>query len=267
MKKSIFFVLTLSAMAFSSCMSEEEMFQPLDNSLATIELNISNNEELNVSTRAIVSDNDLGKWYATVSKDGGTVIDGITKASDLKDKAFQPGNYTFKVSSHNNLAASYANGNSAGGAYYEATVTKYLNTGVNPLTFDCGTAQNSKITVNWSGANNETGLTFNYVEARQGSRTYTYSNTGGSAFFEAGPDKTVNCTLHYTFNGSPKTITKTINVTEAATNYKLTITANTNGSITITINYADFTEGGETTVTIDAATGTEETTQTSGTGE
>ena len=260
MKKSIFSTLVLSAMTLCSCMSEEEMFQPLDNSLATIELNISNNEELNVSTRATVSNDDLSQWYASATKDAeSTSVDGISKASDLVGKTFEPGSYTFKVSNHENLAASLANASSAGAAYYEASVTQTLVKGVNTLTFDCGTAKNSKITVDWSGTNGVEGLTFTNVIATQDARSYTYSENG-SAFFEAGKGKKVSCTLNYTFNGAEKQLPKDIAVANAATNYKLTITANSNGTITtITINYDNgFTEGATETVTIDAATGEEE---------
>ena len=262
MKKSIFSTLVLSAMTLCSCMSEEEMFQPLDNSLATIELNISNNEELNVSTRATVSNDDLSQWYASATKDAeSTPVDGITKASDLISKTFVPGSYTFKVASHESLEASLANGGSAGAAYYEASVTQTLVKGVNTLTFNCETAKNSKITVDWSGTNGVEGLTFNNVTATQDSRTYTYNASGNSAFFDAGQDKTVLCTLNYTFNNVSKSISKTINTTAAATNYKLNISANSNGTITtITINYDDtFSDGGTTSVTIDAATGSEAT--------
>lgn len=261
MKKSIFSTLVLSAMTLCSCMSEEEMFQPLDNSLATIELNISNNEELNVSTRAAQTVSDFTQWYASATKDAeSTPVDDITKASDLVSKTFVPGSYTFKVASHESLAASLANGGSAGAAYYEASVTKDLVKGVNTLTFNCETAKNSKITVDWSGTSGVTGLTFNNVTATQDTRTYTYDTSGNSAFFDAGQDKTVSCTLNYTFNNVSKSISKTINTTAAATNYKLNISANSNGTITtITINYDDgFTEGTTETVTIDAATGEEE---------
>lgn len=261
MKKSIFSTLVLSAMTLCSCMSEEEMFQPLDNSLATIELNISNNEELNVSTRAAQTVLDFTQWYASATKDAeSTPVAGISKASDLVGKTFEPGSYTFKVSNHENLAASLANASSAGAAYYEASVTKDLVKGVNTLTLDCGTAKNSKITVDWSGTSGVTGLTFNNVTATQDSRTYTYDTSGNSAFFDAGEGKNVSCTLNYTFNGTEKQLPKDIAVANAATNYKLTIKANSNGTITtITINYDDgFTEGTTETVTIDAATGGKE---------
>ena len=70
----------------------------------------------------------------------------------------------------------------------------------------------------------------------------------------------MTCTLNYTFNNVSKSISKTINTTAAATNYKLNISATSNGTITtITINYDDtFSDGEATSVTIDAATGEEE---------
>ena len=261
MKKSIFSTLALSAMTLCSCMSEEEMFQPLDNSLATIELNISNNEELNVSTRAAQAQNvsDLTQWYAQVGENPQTTAD------QLQGKTYKPGSYNITVSSHTSLEAALANDNnsSAGAPYYTANDNVTLNAGTNLLTFNCGTAKNSKITVDWSGTNGVEGLTFNNVKATQDGRTYTYTDCGTTskyAFFAAGEGKSVSCVLNYTFNGESKTISKTINTTATATNYKLTIKANSNGTITtITINYDDtFSDGGTTSVTIDAATGEEE---------
>ena len=256
MKKSIFSTLVLSAMTLCSCMSEEEMFQPLDNSLATIELNISNNEELNVSTRATVSNDDLSQWYAQVGENPQTTAD------QLQGKTYKPGSYNITVSSHTSLEAALANDNnsSAGAPYYTANDNVTLNAGTNLLTFNCGTAQNSKITVDWTGATGVNGLTFNNVKATQDGRTYTYTDCGTTskyAFFAAGEGKSVSCVLNYTFNGESKTISKTINTTATATNYKLTIKANSNGTITtITINYDDtLSDGGTTSVTIDAATG------------
>ena len=259
MKKSIFSTLVLSAMTLCSCMSEEEMFQPLDNSLATIELNISNNEELNVSTRAAQPVSDLTQWYAQVGENPQTTAD------QLQGKTYKPGSYNITVSSHTSLEAALANDNnsSAGAPYYTANDNVTLNAGTNLLTFNCGTAQNSKITVDWTGATGVNGLTFNNVKATQNGRTYTYTDCGTTskyAFFAAGEGKSVSCVLNYTFNGESKTISKTINTTATATNYKLTIKANSNGTITtITINYDNgFTEGTTETVTIDAATGEEE---------
>lgn len=258
MKKSIFSTLALSAMTLCSCMSEEEMFQPLDNSLATIELNISNNEELNVSTRADQTVSDLTQWYAQVGENPQTTAD------QLQGKTYTPGSYNITVSSHTSLEAALANDNnsSAGAPYYTANDNVTLNAGTNLLTFNCGTAQNSKITVDWTGATGVNGLTFNNVKATQDGRTYTYTDCGTTskyAFFAAGEGKSVSCVLNYTFNGESKTISKTINTTATATNYKLTIKANSNGTITtITINYDDtFSDGEATSVTIDAATGSE----------
>ena len=259
MKKSIFSTLVLSAMTLCSCMSEEEMFQPLDNSLATIELNISNNEELNVSTRAAQTVSDFTQWYAQVGENPQTTAD------QLQGRTYTPGSYNITVSSHTSLEAALANDNnsSAGAPYYTANDNVTLNAGTNLLTFNCGTAQNSKITVDWTGATGVNGLTFNNVKATQDGRTYTYTDCGTTskyAFFAAGEGKSVSCVLNYTFNGESKTISKTINTTATATNYKLTIKANSNGTITtITINYDNnFSDGEATSVTIDAATGEEE---------
>lgn len=259
MKKTIFAAFATLAAAFTSCMSEEDtMFQPYETSLATIELNVSNNPELSVWTRGVTSvdDSELGNWYIKV---GGN---SQMKVSELTGEAYEPNTYDIKVSSHTDLNASLADGENAGGAYYEKVQQEEIGPGVNSLTFVCEKAQNSKVTVDWSGVAGVSGLEFTNVKAAQDGRTYTYTDCGTtakSAFFEAGKDKKVTCTLNYTFNGVGKNPSKEIAIAAAATEYKLNISANSNGTITtITISYDDtFNVGGTTSVTIDAATGEE----------
>ena len=258
MKKTIFAAFATLAAAFTSCMSEEDtMFQPYETSLATIELNVSNNPELSVWTRAAQPVADPANWYIKVGDNPQMNVSGLT------DKAYAPGTYNIKVSSHANLYASLANDENAGGAYYEKEQQEDISAGVNTLTFVCGKAQNSKVTVDWSRATGVSGLVFTNVIAAQDGRTYTYTDCGTtakSAFFEADKNKKVTCTLNYKFNGKDINFDKEIAIADPATEHKLNISANTNGTITtITISYDDtFNVGGTTSVTIDAATGAEE---------
>lgn len=242
----LFYVAAL-AVALTSCTNDAEV----EPGLATINLSITSNDDMTVHTRAPQTANN-NVWYAQV---GG---ESQIHVNELEGKTYQPGDKTIKVSSHASLNAALQANKGAGEAYYEASQNVKLVAGVNNISFNCGTAQNSKVSVDWSRAKGVSGLTMTNVVATQTGRTnYTYATSGTSAFFKTADD--ITCTINYKYNGSDKSITKTITNPAAATEYKLMITANTNGSITtITITYEDtFAEGSTTSVTIDAATGAE----------
>lgn len=245
--KKMFFCAAAIAAVFTSC-SNEATLEP---NMASINLSITSNDELTVHTRA-TQNADKSVWYAQVGTESQIHVD------QLVGKTYQPGEKTIKVSSHTNLDAALQANGGAGEAYYEASQNVNLVAGINNISFSCGTAKNSKVSVDWSRATNVAVLSMTNVVAKQTGRTdYTFASTGTSAFFKTGEN--IECTIIYTYNGANKTITKTITSPVAATEYKLVISANTNGSITtITITYDDaFTDGGTTSVTIDAATGAE----------
>ena len=246
MKKMLFYVAAL-AVALTSCTNDAEV----EPGLATINLSITSNDDMTVHTRA-TKYADKNVWYAQVGDERQIHV------NQLEGKTYQEGEKTIKVSSHASLDAALEADGGAGEAYYEASQNFNLKAGVNNISFDCGTAKNSKVSVDWSGATNVAVLRMTNVVATQTGRTdYTFESTGTSAFFKTRDD--ITCTIKYTYNGANKTISKTITTPEAATEYKLMIKANTNGSITtITISYDNaFNDGGTTPVTIDAATGAE----------
>lgn len=246
MKKMLFYVAAL-AVALTSCTNDAEV----EPGLATINLSITSDNDMTVHTRA-PQNADKSVWYAQVGDEEQIHV------NELVGKTYQPSEKTIKVSSHASLDAALQAKEGAGEAYYEASQNVKLEAGVNNISFSCGTAKNSKVSVDWSGANGVAGLSMTNVVATQTGRTaYTYANSGTNAFFKAGEN--IECTINYTYNGANKTISKTIMAPAAATEYKLMITANDNGSITtITISYDDtFEEGSTTSVTIDAATGAE----------
>ena len=246
MKKRLFYVAAL-AVALTSCTNDAEV----EPGLATINLSITSNDDMTVHTRA-TKYADKSVWYAQVGDEN------QIRVSELEGKTYQPSEKIIKVSSHRNLDAALQANGGAGEAYYEASQDVNLEAGVNNISFSCGTAKNSKVSVDWSETNGVSGLSMTNVVATQTGRTaYTYATSGTSAFFKTAAD--ITCTINYNYNGANKTIPKTITAPAAATEYKLVISANTNGSITtITISYDDtFEEGSTTSVTIDAATGAE----------
>lgn len=251
MKKTFLFACAAIAASLSltSCSDEVDMFEKAGKT-ATIDLNITNDDAM-VTRAAQVADN--ATWFAKVG-DGSMVA-----ANTITGTPYTPGTYTITVANYATEADAYTANSSAGAAYYTATRNDVaLVKGTNTVTFDCGTAQNSKVTVDWSGTAGVAGLAVTNVVATQSSKSRSYTYTaGGDAFFYAGTD--VVCTINYTYNSVSKQLTKTITAPAAATAYALNISANSNGTITtLTINYDDaMTNGDATTVTFDAATGAE----------
>lgn len=258
MKKIILSVCALSAMVLTSCSNEVDMFETIGTPKATIELNISNDKEMQVATRASDKVADNSTWYAKLGSNQQCTV------SALIDKTYTPNtSYQLTVSNYQNLDAALKSNNGAGDMFFTKTQQITLERGTNTITVDCGTAQNSMLTVNWSGTSGVQGLSMTNVEASQPSRTkYTYSNASSnqSAYFKAGED--ITCTINYTYNGATKTLSKTFSKPLAAYEYKLKVSANNNGTITtITINYDNtFDDGGTTDFIINAATGEEVTT-------
>lgn len=247
MKKFSFLAMATvaAALGFTACQSEVDPFEEAGKT-ATIDLNITSDNAMQ-SRATQTADN--AAWFAKVG-DGSMVA-----ATTITGTAYTPGTFTIAVA---NFATEEAAYEGAGAAYYTAEKSVTLVKGTNTVSFDCGTAQNSKVTVDWTNAAGVAGLAMTNVVAAQTakSRTYTYT-AGGDAFFYAGAD--VVCTINYTYNGVEKQLEKTISAPAAATAYTLNISANSNGTITtLTINYEeDMTTGDVTTVTFDAATGNE----------
>ena len=254
MKKILLSVCALGALTFTSCTSEVDMFETIGTPKATIELNISNDKEM-VTTRASQTVSDASNWYIKVGNDA------QIKVSDLNGKTYTAGTYSMAVSNYSNINAAMPI-TGTGNAYYEGTKNVTLVKGNNEVTIDCGTAKNAKLTTKTAGLSGVNTITEVSINAKQGTsgdkRNYTFSEDG-SAFFFAG--EAINCTISYKYNETSKTINSNIAIVNAATEYKLTLAANDNGIITLSITYEDtFATGENTDITIDAATGNEVTT-------
>ena len=223
----LFYVAAL-AVALTSCTNDAEV----EPGLATINLSITSDNDMTVHTRTIQYA-DKSVWYAQVGDESQIHV------NELVGKTYDPGVKTIKVSSHTNLDAALLANGGAGEAYYEASQNVKLEAGVNNISFSCGTGKNAKVSVDWSGANGVAGRSMTNVVGTQTGRTaYTYATSGTSAFFKTAAD--ITCTINYNYNGSDKTISKTIKTPVEATEYKLMITATAHGSITtITITYED----------------------------
>lgn len=248
MKKFSFLAMATvaAALGFTACQSEVDPFED-GGKTATIDLSITNDNAMQ-SRATLTADNS--KWFAKVGDEDWST------ASAIVGKTYTPKDYTIVVGNYKSEADALAANEGAGDAYYTLSQTVTLAKGVNEVSFACGTAKNSKVTVDWSGTAGVAGLVMTGVEAVQGSRNYTYTVNGG-AYFSANTD--VVCTIKYKYNNADKTIVKTISNPAAATDYALNIGADEKGTITtLTITYDDYMNtGAATSTTINAATGAE----------
>lgn len=251
-----FFITTTIAIAiassFASCSSDVNI-EPTDDNVATIQFYISSDDDIDIYNTRTLQTADNTKWFAQI----GTEAQG--NVNDLVGKTFTPGEYSIKVSNFPDIVSALEYNNGIGTAYYEATQQVTLAKGLNTVSIACGKAQNSKISVNWDGTNDVQGLSMTNVVASQQTenRSYTFASSESCAFFYANSD--IQCVINYNYNGTQKTVTKTISNPQPATEYKLVVTANSNGTIiTMSVTYDDeFTDGGTTSTEIDAATGEE----------
>lgn len=242
----------IAALFLASCTSEEAPYAVAPKEYATIELGISNDPDMKVTRASQTADN--AQWFAKVGEE-----DWVA-ANTLVGKTYEPSTYTIQVGNYKTEADAYANtvNGGAGDAYYTATRNDVaLVKGTNTVEFNCGTAKNARIAYS-STVSGVAGLTINNVVATQAAknRTYTFSSNS-TAYFYAGT--AIVCQINYTYNSVQKNIEKTFSAPSAATEYALTVSANTNGTITtLTINYDDaFDPGASEAITIDAATGAE----------
>lgn len=247
--KKLFTLIATAALVLGSCTSEKpEWAEETIQDKATINLSITNDDAMVITRAEQTADNNA--WYAKVGSEA------MAAASSIVGKAYNPGDYTITVANFATESAAYEAYEGAGSAYYTAQKSVTLAKGANTVSIECGTAKNSKLTIDWTGTTGISGLAMNSVTAKQEAKSRTYSYTAaGSAFFYAGTD--ITYTIAYSYNGADKQIDGTIAAPAAATEYKLNVSANSNGSITtLTITYDDaFAAGETTTITIDAATG------------
>lgn len=246
------------AAAFTACSSEVET-TPAASGEATIVLNVSNDSEMKVATtRASVTSSDLSKWAAKVTKN--SEAEQTTTADQLSGMTFKKGDaVTITVSNYKDLATAMPE-KAAGNAYYEGTSDNTtLKAGANPITISCGKAKNCRVKATWT---NTESIKITGIETKQttdgSARSYTFTSSNTDAYYYA--SQNIEYTVHYTFNNEEeKNLTgKSIANPEAAKEYVLNVVSNSNGSITINIEYEDtFDKGKDTTITIDAVTGEE----------
>lgn len=260
--KKIWIMLSLALLSCACTKAGLEVVDE-DQNYGYLTLNLSSDNDVNL-TKATQTVTDLGSWNVTVSQTGGSSVS--CKASELSGKAFVAGTYTVSVCNYADDAAACAANSNWGAARYEGSTSVTVEKGKsNPVTVACGTAKNARFKVVFADSfkaicTDGAGGSKDDYSLSTGSTgetrilVFNKENTSALAYYAAGA--TVGYTLHYTYNGVSKNPTGSFTMGGAATEKTITISANSNGTISLTISYDDtFTDGGSETVEIDAATG------------
>lgn len=249
MKKNFLPIIAL-ALSATACVSDADL-DVTDNKGF---INVSVSADNSMETRGTVSVSDISNWTIRAHKTGET--DDIIWSSG---KAFAAGEYTVKASNYATEEASYQANDKWGAAYYYGSASGITVTAGNTATatIDCGKAMNARMKVTIPESD---GVLSNVsLEAKNATeeRTLKFITATNEkyAYFKA--TETVSYTLKYTYKqDTEKTITGTIAMQGAATENIITVSANDNGLIDVTIQYDDeFGDGNSSTITIDAATG------------
>lgn len=243
MKKIYFAAL---AMGLTACVSNEDL-NPVDN-YGYIDVNVSNDPIM--QTRAATEVADLSAWI--VKANNGSEDITLTTAS-TKVKA---GTYTVSAKSHESEAVALLANDGWGAAYYEGTSGEVTVTAGQPAdaVVNCGTAMNARLKVQFSLIGNFTGYS---LTAERG-LVFNSENAAYALAYYAATEE-VEYTLKYKYNnGAEKTITGKITMNGAATENIISIASNDNGTISVTVNYDDtFQTGNSKDLEFDAATGEE----------
>ena len=234
MKKTFFSIMAL-ALAMVSC-TNEKIPTPAEQ-YGYINVNVTNEplEENVAQTRATVA--DYKTWVVT--------------AGDIdltKDNKVPAGTYTVTAQSHANMNAALEGW---GEAYYEGAAENVEVTAGQTATanIDCGKAKNGRITTSFNLAAVFTDVSITVDR----NLTFEKENENQKAYFAPGE---VSYTLKYRYNGSEEISKPGKVVVAAGTENIISVSSNSNGTITVNITYDDtFEDGEDQNINFDAATG------------
>lgn len=277
MKKYLMTVVAaLAAASFTSCSNEMDMFDPISSDMATIDLNVTNDNVMVTRASSAISANDYANWFFQVSPKtvtinekttnaGETVATGFKAASTIGDYKFKAGGYSVEVRNYATESDAYKANSNKGDAFYTGSVDKALAKGNNAVEVDCGQAQNCRVKVNLTGLNDLSAISDPSITLTQSERGVACPalGNGETGYFMVG--KAISYVLNYKYtapgaqNATDKSTTS-VNIPNpsAHTEYSIIAATNSNGTITLTIKRDDtFGDGDDYTITIDAATGAE----------
>lgn len=240
-------IFTLVSLAAAVCACSKNGITPSDYGYIEV-AGISN--DVTVTTKATQNVNDISSWTIKVEE---TAYTG-------PDQKFTAGTYTVTASNYADEAAANASKSGWGDAFYTGSNSVTVTAGQTAdVTIACGKAHNARLAVVFNTATFGTFITdYSVTVTKDGvgeGLVFNSANTDAKAYFAANTAN-VAYTIKYKYNGEEKQANGTITLGAAATEKKITISANNNGTITVTISYDDeFTEVGGDSFEIDAATG------------
>lgn len=248
--------LTLIAVLATVCSCGKKIAE-VENGVAYLDLGLSQNDEVNITKAGVTTVTDYSKWTVVVTKVDNSSVAYNGLASELMGTAIAPGDYKIEVYNYaDDTAAAKAESGFGAARYYGKIENKTLNAGVNSVNIACGTAQNARFKVTFNDSFK--GICSDDYSLTTSADPVTIvfnKNTAGQLAYRAA-ESTVNAKLYYTYNGEAKNPDVSFTMGAAATEKNVIITANNNGTISISISYDDtFTNADDTTITIDAATG------------
>lgn len=244
-------ILTLVSIAAVVCACNKNEMAPIATGYGHIEISGISNDET-VATKAVQTVEDFSSWTVKV---GDVAYTGSTQK-------FTAGTYTVTASNYADEATANAADSGWGAAFYTGSKgdVQVVAGATTNVEIACGTAKNARLAVVFNTATFGTFITeYSVNVAKAGvddGLVFNGENAATKKAYFAAGTADVAYTIAYKYNGAPKAANGTITLGAAATEKKITISANNNGTITVTITYDDtFGDGGEETFDIDAATG------------
>lgn len=259
MKKYLMTVVAaLAAASFTSCSNEVDMFEPINFEKGYISLDVQNDDLLTVQTRAEVSSTSTD-WYVKVNNDAAITVNALQgkgypkKTGNTLSVYFKNATLTDALKDNGGWGEAFWSGSSGSFSIDAGKTTE--------VSVNCEEAQNAAFSVvfndTFTGVAEE-GYKVTASMTKDGttrSKEFTASTTAGKLlYFEPG---TVHYELTGRVNGKDVSIGKDLTVVKGK-KYVLTVKANTNGTIKLTISYTEMVDGEAQEITIDAATGTED---------
>ncbi len=244
MKKTLFSIMAL-AMTMVSC-TNEEIPTPAEQ-YGYININVSNDPLVENATQTRAEVRNIANWFVMAGD-----ID-LTEGNKVP-----AGTYTVTAKSHTNMDAALALEDKWGVAYYEGSAKNIVVVAGQTATanINCGKAKNGRITTSFNLAEVFTDVSIEVERQLTFDKlTFDKDNQSKKAYFAPGE---VSYTLKYKYNGSEeKSIAGAVTVA-AGTEHIISVSSNSNGTITVNITYDDtFADGDDQNINFDAATGEE----------
>lgn len=255
MKKNFLPIIAL-ALSATACVSDADL-DVADNK-GFINVSVSADNSMETRMDQTVTADDLKKWIIKV---GETVWTGPTQS-------ISAGTYTVTATNYADINAALNANDSYGDAWYSGETSVEITAGEQAIaTIDCERAKNARVRADIQpNMPSITDVQIKVYKDGDTDRQPVLSIGNTTAYFEASTESSrveiiYEISYKYGSNSNRTTLnTKTLTLGEAAQENVIKITSNTNGSINISVSYDNtFDNGGEESITIDAATGNEVT--------